>query len=131
MMDRCDHSPRGNDLWSLLRISEKQRETLRTQGFIACERRGSNQSVYKLRFRHHGKQHVRCLGNDPDFVADVQRELDRLQSLHRKLRRLDAISRTANEELRDTKRIITPLLENREMHFHGLAIRRSKAADPN
>jgi hypothetical protein len=114
-----------------LRLQADHYEDLRRQGFVAREKRGDHGVYFKLRFRSRGKQEVRYLGTDADFARAVARELRELQQSGRAERRLRALIAEARRLLRDGKRQLEPLLEQRGLHFHGMAIRRRQETRGN
>lgn len=111
-----------------LRLSADEVAAVARTGFVAHERRGSACLVYKLRFRMGGRQRVRYLGVDADFVGAVRealRDLQRQRDAQRNLRRLAVRARAL---LRELKPRIAADAEREGYHFHGLALR--KGRDP-
>jgi hypothetical protein len=96
---------------------------------LHAEGSGQRNRYYKLRFRMDSKQHVRYVGNNPEFVDQVQRELTRLQSRTRSHRQLHALIQEANKCLRRTKEQLRPLLPLAGRCFHGREIRRRPGRD--
>jgi hypothetical protein len=97
---------------------------LARQGSLHAEDSSRGEPCYKLRFRMGSKQHVRYVGSSPGFVAQVQRELTRLQADTRSAQQLRRLIREANECLRRTKHQLKPLLPLAGRCFHGREIRR-------
>ena len=90
-----------------------------------CPERRADREFHKLRFRRGGKQVVRYIGNE-ERAAIVKQELSILQAESRALRELKRKMKTASRVLRESKRIMAPVLEAHGFVFHGLAIRRPR-----
>lgn len=69
---------------------------------------------------------MRYLG-DAERASQVRRELALLQRERAAERELAQLRREARRLLRDSKRELAPLLEDRGFYYHGLAIRRRDA----
>lgn len=95
------------------------------QGFVTAERRG-NRTYFKLRFRRDRQQIVRYIGCDPDKAEAVQRELDHLQEDRKKELELARLTEKAKKMLRESKRVLAPLLAEEGFAFHGRQIRRRR-----
>jgi hypothetical protein len=109
-----------------LGLSAENLGYLARQGFVARERRGER-DYFKLRFRRGGRQVVRGLGTDPQLAAQIRNELQQLQADRRAELHLAKLDREARRRLRAAKQALQPHLESRGLHFHGLAIRRSRS----
>jgi hypothetical protein len=105
-----------------LRLTPGDFALLRRQGFVSCERRGARQ-VFKVRFRREGRQVVWRIGSDPAFAAEVRRELEALQVQRRRTREFRRLARLGRQALRDSKRVLAPVLAQDGFYFHGLAVR--------
>jgi hypothetical protein len=126
---RPSEAPGGADAESRLarlRLNAEELAALRKQGFVSADHRGRARVCYKLRFRHAGRQHVRCLGSDPAVAARVRLELAELQASARLGRELGRRTQEARRALRGVKSSLEPLLAAAGYGFHGLAIRRRK-----
>src|SRR4051812_22493167 len=112
-----------------LRLGDEDLRILTQQGFLSREiRRG--QAFFKLRFRRGGgKQCVKYVGGGQ--VTAVRAELNKLQADARLKRKLAAVTRDAQQTLRQIKRNLQPVLESHGFAFHGLAIRRRRRSNPN
>jgi hypothetical protein len=98
---------------------------LRRQGFVSTERRG-DRIHFKLRFRRGRQQLVRYIGSDPDKAQAVQRELEQLQDDRKKELELSRLTEKAKKLLRESKRVLAPLLDKEGFAFHGRQIRRRR-----
>ncbi|MBC8875702.1 MAG: hypothetical protein H8E44_40260 [Planctomycetes bacterium] len=98
---------------------------LRLQGFVTAERRG-NRTCFKLRFRRGRQQIVRYIGSNPDKAEAVQRELDHLQEERKTELELSRLTKKAKKILRESKRVLVPLLAKEGFAFHGRQIRRRR-----
>ena len=104
-----------------LQLGDEDLRILAQQGFLSREtRRG--QTIFKLRFRCGGRQHVKYVSAHQ--VTVVQAELNIVQAGARSKRKLATATRHAQQLLRQTKRNLEPILESNGLAFHGLAIRR-------
>lgn len=122
---RTDRTPPTPGLLEL-GLSAEDPGHLARQGFVARERRGER-DYFKLRFRRGDRQVVRGLGSDPQLAAQIQEELQRLQADRRAELHLAKLDHAARRRLRTAKQALQPHLENGGLHFHGLAIRRSRS----
>jgi hypothetical protein len=107
-------------LLNRLALSDEELNALTRQGFIRSERRG-RRTVFRLRYRVDGRQHVRYIS--PRDVEALEAELATLQRRVRARRHLRSIAVLARQALRDRKMTLAPLLEARGLHFHGHQIR--------
>ncbi len=114
--------PHPGQALTQLRLTPGDFALLRRQGFVSCERRGARQ-VFKLRFRREGRQVVRRIGSDPAVAAEVRRELEALQVQRRRRREFRRLARLGRQALRDSKRVLAPVLAQDGFYFHGLAVR--------
>ena len=112
-------------LLSRLRLSDEELIALSHQGSIRSEMRGTKK-ISRLRFRVHGRQHVRYV--IPRDAATVEAELESLQKTVRVRRSLNRVARVAREMLCQRKRSLTPLLEERGYRFHGHQIRKCQTS---
>ena len=107
-----------------LRLSMGDLELLRRQGSVVADRRRG--CVYfKLVFRRDGVQIARYVG-DEHAAAIVKAELELLRAGRRDWLQFKRLGRVARGLLRNSKRQLGPLLEDRGFHFHGLEIRRTR-----
>jgi hypothetical protein len=106
-----------------LGLSNDELDTLTRQGSVSCETRGSK-TIYRLRFRVHGRQCVRYVS--PSDAAPLKAELAMLQRRKRAHQRLVRFATLARQLLRQRKAALTPWLEARGYKFHGIQIRRSR-----
>ena len=111
-----------------LGLADADLAVLQRQGFVAAE--GRKPTRYKLRYRRDGRQRIRYLGSQAEFVAQVRRELSQLQSPMRQARALRRSLRTASRALRKAKRSLLPVLAATGHAYHGLIIRRRRVAPP-
>jgi len=100
---------------------------LRRQGFVCREDRGRGRVYAKLRYRIHGRQHVRYLGKDEAFIHQVEQELAQLQAVIQLDRALGKLAREASRVLRSVKPKVESLLNENGYGFHGLAVRKPRA----
>ena len=107
-----------------LRLTAGDLDALASQGFVCAEQRGGR-TYYKLRFRQNGQQVVRYIG-DAERAAVVKQELSTLQAASKAARDLKMQAKLANQMLRESKRILEPVLRANGFVFHGLAIRRPR-----
>jgi hypothetical protein len=106
-----------------LRLGDEDLRILTQQGFLSREiRRGK--AYFKLRFRRGRHQHVKYVGAGQ--ITAVRAELNKLQAAACLKRKLAAVTRDAQQTLRQTKRNLQPVLESHGFAFHGLAIRRRR-----
>jgi hypothetical protein len=108
-------------LLSRLRLSDEELAALSHQGTIRGEMRGTKK-IFRLRFRVHGRQHVRYVS--PQVVAALEAEIESLQKAVRVRRNLNRVARVARKMLRQRKRSLTLFLDERRYHFHGHQVRR-------
>lgn len=106
-----------------LASSEEEVSALTQQGFVSCENRGGK-SVFRLRYRVHGRQRVRYVS--PRDAGALEAELESLQRWIRSRRRLTGLAALARMALRQRQLMLAPLVEVRGYHFHGNQIRRSR-----
>ncbi len=92
---------------------------------MTAERRGER-TYFKLRFRRGGSQSVRYIGPDAAQAAAVQRELDELQEERQKELKLARLTDTAKRMLRESKRVLAPVLAEEGFGFHGYEVRRHR-----
>ena len=92
---------------------------------MTAERRGKR-TYFKLRFRRDRQQVVRYIGSDPDKAEAVQRELDHLQDDRKKELELSRLTEKTKKLLRESKRVLAPLLAEEGLTFHGRQIRRCR-----
>lgn len=112
-----------------LGLSKEHLMALAKQGNVRAENAPQGKCYYKLRFRMGLRQHVRYVGNNPEFVEQVRRELTWLQAGTKSCRHLRRLMREANECLRRTKEPLKPLLLLAGCCFHGREIRRQPEHD--
>ena len=112
-------------LLNRLALSDEELGALTRQGFIRSERRG-RKTIFRLRYRVHGRQHVRYVS--PRDAAALEAELGSLQRRVRARRRLTGLAALARQVLRHRRSTLAPLLEARGYHFHGHQIRRCRNA---
>ncbi len=118
-------APEAFPLLNRLALREEELEALSRQGFIRSERRG-RKTIFRLRYRVHGRQHVRYVS--PRDAAPLEAELGALQRQVRARRRLAGLAALARQALHDRKSMLAPLLEAHGYHFHGYQIRRCRHA---
>lgn len=106
-------------------VSAEELRALTLQGSIHSERRGGK-TVFRLRYRAGGRQHVRYVS--PCDAAALEVELTLLQRRYRARRCLRGLATLARQVLRQRKSTLAPLLEARGLHFHGQQIRRFRNA---
>src|SRR3954453_24005738 len=93
---------------------------LKTQGSIHRERR-QKKTYFKLRYRRHGSQVVRCI---PMAVLDrIQAELDQLQQETKAKREVSRLDRDVRRYLREMQSQLRPIVESNGLKFHGRAVR--------
>ena len=110
---------------SRLKLSADEIEELKSQGFVAEERRGKT-VYFKLRFRLQGRQRVKYLGRDVAFVNMIRQELAVIQTPRRTLQHVERCGQHARTSLRQMKSELTPMLASYGYHFHGMAIRKTR-----
>ena len=110
-----------------LGLGREQLAALAKQGSLRAEGCGPRKRYYKLRFRIGSRQHVRYVGNNPEFVDLVRRELTGLQAQAKACRQLHCLMREANACLRRTKHQLTLVLPLAGRVFRGREIRRRPA----
>jgi hypothetical protein len=128
MTTRPDKRPKaevsGGLVLQRLGLTVEERAALARQGFLATERRGGMNPIYKLRFRLHGRQVVKYVGTNPDVAKAIRGAVAALQQDRRQARRLRRLAEEAQRTLRRAKRELGPLLEAAGLRFHGYAVRR-------
>jgi hypothetical protein len=107
-----------------LGLSGADLAALATQGRLDGEDNGRGARYHKLRFRVGARQHVRFVGNNPAFVAQLREELAQLQADRTSRRESQRMIRAARSCLRRTKRLLAPLLRMAGRQFYGREIRR-------
>jgi len=107
-----------------LALGRDELAALAKQGSLHAENSSQGKRYFRLRFRMGAKQHVRYVGNHPEFVDRVRRELRQLQARAKSRRQLRRLVRQARECLRRTKHQVTPWLPLAGLFFHGREIRR-------
>lgn len=103
-----------------------QLQALRRQGSVHREQRGKRATIYKLRFRYQGRQHVKYLGTDEAAALRMQAALRQWQAAKQRRRAQRQLLKRASQMLRTSKQTLTPLLEAEGYHYHGQAIRRRR-----
>jgi hypothetical protein len=96
---------------------------LSRQGFIHIERRGSK-TIYRLRFRHGGKQRSYYLSAEK--VSAVEAALKIVQQRVGGRRHLAILTQLASRTLCHRKKLLEPLLEAQGFHYHGQTVRRRR-----
>jgi hypothetical protein len=99
---------------------------LARQGFVRSEERDGGVRVFKLRFRAEGRQRVKFLGRDAGQAAAIERALAELQATRRNELKLRRLNREAAKVLRESKRVLVPLVTQAGFRFHGLEIRKPR-----
>jgi hypothetical protein len=113
--------------WLAAKLTPPDLAALARQGFVSEDRLPSGRSRFKLRFRTDDrKQRVLYIGVDAERAAAVRAELARRQGPTRRQRRLERLTREAVRVLRESKRVVEPLLAGTPWHFHGRAVRRRR-----
>ena len=112
-------------LLTSMRLNDDEFLALQRQGFVSREQRHSR-TIFKLRFRIQGRQRVKYLR--ADRVAEVLDELHRLQANVRREIQSEAQIREARRLLRSTKQDLIEPAAELGFFFHGLALRRRRAA---
>ncbi|MBL9085009.1 MAG: hypothetical protein JNK76_24610 [Planctomycetales bacterium] len=85
--------------------------------------------ISKLRYRLAGRQIVKYLGIDQDFVRRVGEQLETLQAADRRCRRLRRLAAETRSVLREVRDRLRPALREAGFTFHGQVIRRSRSND--
>lgn len=111
---------------SALGLNSEQLAALAERGSLCQEDHGGEKRYCRLRFRVGQRQQTRYVGSKQGFVAQVRRELMRLQAGGRSRRELRRLADKARRIARQKKRSLTPLLERAGLAFHGRAIRRRR-----
>ncbi|HUE73795.1 MAG TPA: hypothetical protein VMP01_23145 [Pirellulaceae bacterium] len=112
---------------AVLDLSADEIQSLVRQGFVSREaRNGTN--VYKLRFRHQGRQRVRSLGSNPQRAADVRAALAELQNGRKWELRSRRRIRQARQLQREIKQRLLACVTAAGFRFHGRTIRRPRSA---
>ncbi|MCA9125154.1 MAG: hypothetical protein KDB11_33495 [Planctomycetales bacterium] len=116
---------------SRLRMSPGDLRSLARQGFVSEDKRGSDRVYFKLRYRcpETMRQRVRYIGADRQVADAVRRELRTLQERTRAAAELNRLEVEARRMLRRTKQQLAPLLEQEQLHFYGLEIRKYRFAN--
>ncbi|MBN8629161.1 MAG: hypothetical protein J0M17_27120 [Planctomycetes bacterium] len=102
---------------------------LKRSGTITQETRGRSTVISKLRYRLAGRQIVKYLGIDQDFVRRVGEQLETLQAADRRCRRLRRLAAETRSVLREVRDRLRPALREAGFTFHGQVIRRSRSND--
>ena len=110
-----------------LGLSPMELAALATQGFVCAEYQGNGHVYHKLRFRLGGRQRVRYLGKDREFIDCVRKELDGLQKSTRLRHELGRLVLAGKHTVRVAKKQMEPLLRKAGFAFHGLTIRHSRS----
>jgi len=110
-----------------LGLSPAERAAARKQGFVSAEVRSPQCTVYKLRFRHDGRQRVRYLGVDAAVAERLRQELVELQRPVVLRRQLRALTASIPSAIRRANQLLLPLVEQAGYHFHGRQIRKCRA----
>jgi hypothetical protein len=110
-----------------LNLSKVHLDDLASQGSIHRDIAASGRTTFKLRFRSAGRQVVRYLGGDVEFVNQIERELAQLQRAVKERRCSCRLLRSAGLQLRHSKRRLEPRLRLIGFHFYGREIRRHLA----
>lgn len=111
-----------------LSLTRTHFDDLASQGSIQRDVASSGRATFKLRFRSEGRQVVRCLGGDAQFVKQIERELAELQHAVKERRSSRRLLRSAGSALRHLKQRLEPRLRLIGFHFHGREIRRQAMA---
>ena len=99
---------------------------VKLQGFVSREQRGTNTTVFKLRYRLDGRQRTKYLGTDVDRAIIIEQQLKKLQSARELNKKLRALNRKAAQLLRKIKPRLEPLVAQMGLRFHGRVLRRSR-----
>ncbi len=118
-LPNCD----GLELLRQLNLTQAELASLSAQGFVSVEHRSSG-IYYKLRFRCGGRQIVRGLGNCSRHAEEVRRALDVYQHKTRARQQLRQSVARAARLLRESRRLLNPVLVEVGFYFHGSEIRR-------
>lgn len=105
-----------------LRLSPRELEALRTCGAICAETRAAG-TAYKLRFRLDGRQQVRFLGRDREWIETVRRALEAWQVSVRFGRELKRMARDGRRRLRVLRKLEGPVLNLAGLRYHGTRLR--------
>jgi hypothetical protein len=119
-----DHILGDSPSLASLRLDSEDIASIADQGFISKERRG-RRTYHKLRFRRHGRQQVRYVG-DAGRADALQMELNVLQRDLQLRRRIAVLTRSVTSELRTAREKLRPLAESRGFYFHGHAPRKRR-----
>lgn len=111
-----------------LSLSRAHLTDLASQGSIHRDVASTGRTTFKLRFRSAGRQVVRYLGGDAQFVEQIERELGQLQHAVKERRSSRRLLRSAGSALRHLKQRLEPRLRLIGFHFHGREIRRQAMA---
>jgi hypothetical protein len=107
-----------------LNLTPDELTALSRQGVITSQLRGRGNRVYKLRFRHLGRQQVRYLGSDVSWVAEVRAALLHWQTPRQLKRRLASRVKQTRDLLRSIRPRLGPLVAQAGLQFHGRTLRR-------
>jgi hypothetical protein len=96
---------------------------LQRSGYLTQDdRRGTG--YWRLRFRSGRKTRTVYLGRNEQLVAEVRRELARLQQERRLCQSLEKTAQQARHLLQDSKQRLKPVLRALGLHYHGEILRR-------
>lgn len=107
-----------------LGLTKTQFEDLAKQGTLSKERSRSATGCFKLRFRSGGKQVVRYIRRNAEFLDQVRREVAELQRPVKERRKTQHLIGDVMSQLRSVKRRLDPLLPLAGYRFRGREIRR-------
>jgi hypothetical protein len=107
-----------------LRLDGEDIAAIAEQGFISQDRRG-DRIYHKLRFRRHGRQRVRYLGDAARAIA-VEDELKVLQRQLQRRRRIAVLASSVTGALRTAREKLQPLVESHGYYYHGHALRKRR-----
>jgi hypothetical protein len=102
-------------------------ELLRTQGSIYVEHRPGRRPIYRMRFRRGQRQITRYLGADAALADEARAEIAGLRLAHEEDRQLKRLGQQARMEFRRIKCDLVQPLECAGFHFHGHAVRKTRA----
>lgn len=104
---------------------------LEHQGYLEQDSRLSGKvSYWRLRFRFGGRLRTVYIGGDDKIVTAVREDLLRLRRHKLQRRQLEGEVRSGRRKLREIKRLLAPALAALGLHYHGDALRRSRAQHP-
>jgi hypothetical protein len=113
-----------------LQLNADERLALRTNGFVASERRGSS-TIYKLRFRVADRQKVRYLGCDAAVADAVRAELAAWQVQRRRDRDHRRAVDYARRVIREISIRLAPDVAAAGLRLHGRTIRKPRRGKSN